>query len=160
MNKLILYSVLLISFWASAQKKEKDMGKHPYFDTTGMDLSTKPGDNFFNYANGGWLKTAKIPDDQSGWGSFYTLYQENLDKLKTILEESASNKSEKGSIEQKVGDYYASGMDTLTIEKIGSDPLKPMLNKIDAITDYKSFINLIPDSRSKTGIQSSSVQPG
>ena len=147
--KIISVFTLLLLLNSCKQEKNKDMGKHPYFDTTGMDLSTKPGDNFFNYANGGWLKAAKIPDDQSGWGSFYTLYQENLDKLKTILDESATNKSEKGSIEQKVGDYYASGMDTLTIEKIGSDPLKPMLNKIDAITDYKSFINLITESFSK-----------
>jgi len=96
--KIISVFTLLLLLNSCKQEKNKDMGKHHYFDTTGMDLSTKPGDNFFDYANGGWLKAAKIPDDQSGWGSFYTLYQENLDKLKTILEESASNKSEKGSI--------------------------------------------------------------
>jgi putative endopeptidase len=127
--KIISVFILLLLLNSCQQEKNNNVGKHPYFDTTGMDRSIKPGDNFFNFANGGWLKASKIPDDQSGWGSFYTLYQENLDKLKTILEESATNKSEKGSIEQKVGDYYASGMDTLTIEKIGTEPLKPMLNK-------------------------------
>ena len=73
--KIISVFTLLLLLNSCKQEKNKDMGKHPYFDTTGMDLSTKPGDNFFNYANGGWLKAAKIPDDQSGWGSFYTLYQ-------------------------------------------------------------------------------------
>ena len=73
-------------------------------------------------------------------GSFYTLYDENLSKLKTILEEtSAKTDHPKGSAAQKVGDFYASGMDTVTIEKKGFDPLKPMLAKIDAVKDYKEL---------------------
>lgn len=112
----------------------------PYFDIVGMDTTINPADNFFLYANGGWIKNTKIPNDQSGWGSFYTLYDENLSKLKTILEEtSAKTDHPKGSAAQKVGDFYASGMDTVTIEKKGFDPLKPMLAKIDAVKDYKEL---------------------
>lgn len=118
-----------------------------YFDTAGMDTSVHPGDNFFMYANGTWIKNSIIPDDQSGWGSFYTLYDENLKKMRTILDElSAKSDHKPGSNEQKVGDFYASGMDTAAIEKAGYDPLKPMLAKIDAVKDYKELISLLATS--------------
>ncbi|MDI1355728.1 MAG: M13 family metallopeptidase [bacterium] len=120
-----------------------------YFDKTGMDTSVAPGDNFYNYANGAWVKTAVIPDDQSGWGSFYTLYQENLQKLRGILEENSTGKFEKNSLEQKVGDYYASGMDTATIEKIGAEPLKATISQIDALKDHKQLMDLVSDLNAK-----------
>lgn len=127
-------------------KTKTDDGKS-YFDRSAMDTSVQPGDDFFQYANGGWIKTAKIPDDQGGWGSFYTLYEENLKKERTILEETAAKKDlKKGTAEQKVGDFYAAGMDTVTIEKRGYEPLKPMLAKIDAVKDYKELIALIADN--------------
>lgn len=119
----------------------------PYFDIAGMDTTINPADNFFMYANGGWIKIAKIPDDQSGWGSFYTLYDENLGKLRTILEETAAiTDHTAGSAAQKVGDFYASGMDTVTIEKKGYAPLKPMLAKIDAVKNYKELQLLLGEA--------------
>ena len=121
-----------------------------FFDVTGMDSAVKPGDNFFEYANGKWIKTNKIPDDQSGWGSFYTLYEENQKKLKSLIEEAAKKDASKGTIEQKVGDYYFSGMDTLTIEKKGYEPLKPMLQKIEGAKDYKALVSIIAEGY-KTG---------
>ncbi len=118
-----------------------------YFDASGMDTSVHPGDNFFQYANGTWVKNSVIPDDQSGWGSFFTLYDENLKKMRTILDElSAKTDHKAGSNEQKVGDFYASGMDTAAIEKAGYEPLKPMLTKMDAVKDYKELINLLASS--------------
>jgi putative endopeptidase len=114
------------------------------FDVAGMDTSVHPGDDFFLYANGGWMKQTKIPDDQSGWGSFYTLYEENLKKMHEILEDVSKKKDHpKGSAEQKVGDFYASGMDTVAIEKAGYEPIKPMLAKIDAVKDYKELLQLL-----------------
>ncbi len=111
-----------------------------YFDTSGMDSTVTPGDNFFQYANGKWMKNTQIPADQSGWGSFYTLYEENLTKLKAILDETSKGSHSKGSLDQKVGDFYASGMDTITIEKLGATPLVPMLAKIDEAKDIKSLM--------------------
>lgn len=126
-------------------KSNKDSDKS-YFDKAGMDTTVQPGDNFFQYANGTWIKNSKIPDDQNGWGSFYTLYDENLKKLRTILDEtSAKTDHKKGSASQKVGDYYASGMDTVAIEKAGYEPLKPLLAKIDAVKDYKELMKLLAD---------------
>ena len=135
-------AVLMLALIAAACKNESP--SNALLDTTGMDTSIHPGDNFFRYVNGTWIKNAKIPDDQSGWGSFYTLYDENLKKLRTILEEVSAKKDQsKGSIPQKVGDYYASGMDTATIEKLGYEPLKPLLARIDAVKDYKELLSLV-----------------
>lgn len=134
--------VLFISH-SCKNRSDSTASQKSYFDVSGMDTSVKPGDNFYEYVNGTWLKNSKIPDDQSAWGSFYTLYEENLGKLKGILEEAAKSNAEKGSLEQKVGDYYASGMDTLTIEKLGAEPLRPALREIDAVKDHKSLMQLI-----------------
>jgi putative endopeptidase len=118
-----------------------------YFDKTGMDTTVHPGDNFFMYANGNWIRNSKIPDDQSGWGSFYTLYEENLKKLRSILDAVSARKDlAKGSKEQKVGDFYASGMDSIAIDKAGYDPLKPMLAKIDAVQSSTALMDLLAAS--------------
>ncbi|MBP6430483.1 MAG: M13 family metallopeptidase [Ferruginibacter sp.] len=117
-----------------------------FFDTKGMDSSVKPQDDFFNYANGAWMKTTKIPDDQSGWGSFYTLYEDNLKNLKGLLEDASKKSNSTGSVEQKLADYYDSGMDTVTIEKLGAAPLKPMLARIDAIKDYKELMQYVAEA--------------
>ena len=141
LGSIILFSVF---FSCNTANKNQSYGEpNSFFDKGGMDTTVKPGDNFFLYANGQWVKSAVIPDDQSGTGSFFTLYQENLKKLKIILEEAAKGKNQKGSLEQKVGDYFSSGMDTLTLEKIGASPLKPILASIDAVKNYTELVNLI-----------------
>ncbi|MEJ7611553.1 MAG: M13 family metallopeptidase N-terminal domain-containing protein [Ferruginibacter sp.] len=117
-----------------------------FFDKAGMDTTVSPGDNFYNYANGNWVKSAVIPDDQTGWGGFYTLYEDNLKKLKGILEEASRSNAAKGSLEQKTGDYYTAGMDTVAIEAKGATPLNEMLAKIDAVKDYKELMKLVADN--------------
>ena len=144
--KSIFLSLLCIAVFAGcADKSEKADQSH--FDFSGMDTTVSPGDDFFQYANGGWMKSTKIPDDQNGWGSFYTLYDDNLKKLKAILEEvSAKTDHPVGSAEQKVGDFYASGMDTVSIEKKGYEPLTKTLQKIDAAKDYRELILLVAEN--------------
>jgi putative endopeptidase len=127
-------------------KETATKNRSSFFDAKGMDSSVKPQDDFFSYANGTWMKNTKIPDDQSGWGSFYTLYEDNLKNLKGLLEEASKQSNQTGSMEQKLADYYASGMDTLAIEKLGAEPLKPMLAKIDAIKDYKELMQYVADA--------------
>lgn len=118
----------------------------PYLDTAGMDKTISPASDFYAYANGNWMKEVKIPDDQSGWGIFYMIYEDNQKKLKGILETVSKSNPVKGSLEQKVGDYYAAGMDTLALDKIGAAPLKPMLAKIDAVKNYKELMSLIHEN--------------
>ncbi len=112
-----------------------------YIDPANMDLSVKPGDNFFEYANGGWLKANTIPAKETRWGSFNILRQTSIDRLLGILNDVSKTTHPKGSLEQRVGDLYASGMDTLLIEKRGFDPIKPALARIDKITDLNGVIS-------------------
>ena len=116
-----------------------------FFDKTGMDTTAKPGDNFFLYASGTWMKKTQIPPSETGWGSFYTLGDDNEKNLHSILEDAAKQDNAKGSAGQKVADLYTSGMDTLAIEKLGYEPVKPLLAKINAVKTYKDLLYLAAD---------------
>ncbi|GAB2560143.1 M13 family metallopeptidase [Spirosoma aerophilum] len=150
-NTKKLLMVLAVVAVASCQQKEEAANRTEFFDKSGMDTTVSPGDDFFTYANGKWVKETKIPDDQTGWGSFNTLYEENLQKTKTILIDAAASKAAAGSIEQKVGDFYASGLDTATIDKLGYEPLKAELAKIEALKDYKDVLTYLASSPSNPG---------
>ncbi|MCX2431797.1 M13 family metallopeptidase [Pedobacter sp. GR22-10] len=150
MKKNLFLSAAVIMLFAACQNDKNHQATETdqrtvFFDTAGMDSTVKPGDNFFLYANGKWMKNAQIPQTETGWGSFYTLYNDNLKNLKVILENAAKSKVAKGSNEQKVGDFYASGMDSLTIEKLGVMPVKPLLEKIDGIKNDEDLINFVSE---------------
>jgi putative endopeptidase len=121
-----------------------------FFDKSGMDATVRPGDDFFSYASGKWMKETKIPPSEIGWGSFYTLDDDNVKNLHKILDDVSAQDNAAGSKEQKVGDLYKSGMDTATIEKLGYEPIKPLLAKINAVKDYKELVQLAADGF-KTG---------
>src|SRR3569833_305446 len=113
-----------------------------FFDKSGMDTTVKPGDNFFLYANGKWIKDTQIPPSETSWWLAKMLYNSTQKHLRQLLEDAGVNDNPQGSKEQKVADLYKSGMDTATIEKLGYEPVKPMLAKIDAVTDYKDLVKL------------------
>ncbi|MCE1229786.1 MAG: M13 family metallopeptidase [Firmicutes bacterium] len=104
-----------------------------------LDPQVKPCEDFFQYAIGGWLKATPIPDDQVTWGAFNELFEANRATLKTILENAAKAQAKPGTPLQKVGDFYASGMDLAAIEKAGLTPLKPSLGRLSAIKDLKGL---------------------
>ncbi|MDB5010842.1 MAG: peptidase, partial [Mucilaginibacter sp.] len=104
-----------------------------------------PGKDFFLYANGKWIKDTKIPGTENGWGSFNILYNDNQKKLHDILEDLSAKDNAAGSKEQKVADLYKSGMDTVTIEKLDFEPVKPLLAKINAVKDYQELVKLAAD---------------
>ena len=105
-----------------------------------IDSAVKPGDNFFLYANGKWYDTATILPTESRAGARLEMDYIAKAHIKNILEETASAKNTGGSIEQQVGDLFAAGMDTATIEKLGYEPIKPGLQKIDSIKDIKGIL--------------------
>jgi putative endopeptidase len=111
-----------------------------FFDKTGMDTTVSPGENFYLYANGNWLKKTTIPASEKHWGTFNMLSDNNLTRLYALLEELAATKSPMNSTPQKVGDLYRSGMDTTTIDKLGYSPVKLQLAKIAAVTNYHELV--------------------
>lgn len=118
-------------------------GQFKFIDASNFNTSVRPQDDFFEYANGAWLKNTPIPPTESRWGSFLELNEFNQKALKTICEEAAANPGAKGSIKQKVGDFYAAGMDSAAIEKQGIAPLKPYLDRIDKIKNYVELLAYI-----------------
>jgi putative endopeptidase len=103
------------------------------FDTANLDKTCKPCDDFFQFAMGGWMKANPIPPEYPSWGSFAQLADKNQQHLKQILEEAASAKATPGSNEQKIGDFYASCMDTSAIDAAGTKPIEPDLARIAEI---------------------------
>lgn len=110
-----------------------------------MDTSVKPSDDFFMYANGGWIKRTQIPPEYSRWGSFNQLIEKNNDALHEIAEKASKTKVDPKAAPdvQKVGDYYASGMDEKTIDQMAIKPLHDELAKIDSIKDRKDVLKEI-----------------
>ena len=118
-----------------------------------IDPSVKPCEDFFHYASGNWLKNNPIPAAESRWGSFNELADRNNATLRTILSDAAKNapKAAKGSNAQKVGDFYASAMDSAAIEAAGLKYLQPHLSRIAAIKDLGEMQRFLADPRAQAG---------
>jgi putative endopeptidase len=142
MKRILYYSLMTL---AVVSCKEQEAPKRKYVDVAGIDNSIKPGDNFFRYVNGTWYDTAKIANDQVGVGSYSFLNIPQKLLLQNILEEASKSTNADGSIEQKVGDFYASGMDTTGINQRGFEPIKAMLARIEGIRDRSALMNFVAD---------------
>jgi len=115
-----------------------------FLDPANMDMAVQPGDDFFHYANGTWLKNNPIPKSETRWGSFNELQENNYKALHKILDSAAGvRNAPAGSTVQKVGSFYRSGMDSSTIDKAGITPLNDILNRIDRIKDVNGLVNEI-----------------
>ncbi len=140
-GKQILFIVL---FFVTVMACKTEKIQSPAIITAeNMDLTVKPGNDFYQYANGGWMQKHPLPDDYGSYGTFHILYEENQELVKSIIEEAAKVGGEKGSVNQQVGDFYASGMDTVAIEAAGITPLKPYIEKIEAISSLDDLQNCI-----------------
>src|SRR5213595_2005113 len=121
-------------FLASANAQQPSMEKHvPALDVTSMDRSIDPCVDFFAYSCGGWIKNNPIPPDQSSWDTYSKMQDENLARLRGILEAAAAPDPKRNAVDQKIGDYYASCTDEKVIDAKGVDPLKPSLDQISQL---------------------------
>ena len=106
------------------------------FDASGMDKSVKPGDDFYDYANGAWAKRTPIPADRSNYGAFSTLEDLSRERTRGILEAAQKDPA------SKIGAAYASYMDAAAVDKKGMAPIQPWLNEIKAVKDHKAYVAL------------------
>lgn len=144
MKKLFYFSLLLLLAVACKQTTDTDAKR---VVLTGIDPSKKPGDDFFMYANGIWYDSAQIPASQTGVGSYSFLNFPQRIRMQGILDSVSKANNVAGTIEQKVGDFYTSGLDIATINKRGYEPIKPILARIDAITDVPALMKVVAEEQ-------------
>lgn len=140
--------LLLATFTAFSQPGEKKQApeKKKYIDKANMDLTVKPGDNFYQYANGTWIKNNPVPASKTRWGSFDELRQESSNRLQALLNDAvkATNRDRKTQI---IGDFYKSGMDSVAIEAKGYQPIKADLERINGISSASDIVHEVINLR-------------
>ena len=107
--------------------------------TQDMDRSVKPGDDFYRFANGAWLKVTTAPAGQPSYGTSAMLIEKTAERVRNLIQESAAVGAAQGTITQKVGDYYAAFMAEEAIETRGLKPLADEMAAISAITNKTSL---------------------
>lgn len=117
----------------SCQSSDKTDSGQPDLLQANADTTVSPGDDFFTYANGAWLKKHPIPASESSWSIGKEVQNEVYARLRKLNEEATKAKAKPGSNEQKIGDFYATGMDSVTIDNQGITPIKPELDRIAAM---------------------------
>ena len=134
--KKIFAIMIPVMMLAACQPKEV---KAPALDPTDMDLSVKPGDDFFLYANGGWMKKNPLKPEYARFGSFDVLREQNVENLNALFSEMTTLTPEPGTVDQKIVDLYKQGLDSTRLNAEGAAPLKKYLDELYAIQDKKAL---------------------
>lgn len=129
----LLVSLMLMTGTTFAQEKTGGI------DRNNMDLTVKPGNDFYRYAAGGWLKTHPLDAEHPNNGSFTDLYELNQKRIQELILEFAGKPQTKGSLGQMIGSLYKLSMDSVRLNKEGAAPLKPWLDRMAAVKDRKEY---------------------
>ncbi len=140
MKKLFCYCLVGCILFSCQTKTTQVSGN---IFSANIDTLVSPGEDFFLYANGKWIKDNPIPGEESSWGIAYLVINENLQRLRDLSETAAKENAAKGSASQKIGDFWSVAMDSSKIEQQGTKYLEPYFEKINNVSDVKSLINVI-----------------
>ena len=135
MKVKLLFAALLISSTSAFAQQNLSSG----IDKNNMDLSVKPGNDFFRYAAGNWMKTHPLDDEHTENGAFTDLYEESQKRIQNIILAYAGKPQTKGSLGQKIGSLYNLMMDSVRLNKEGYAPIKPTLARINAIKTRSEY---------------------
>ena len=134
----IIIALTLVGFGSSeaSMGNTSASGHEKAFDPGSMNLSVSPGNDFYDYVEGAWIKSHPVPADKARYGEFQIVDDRTYDRVKKIVDSAANNTSApEGSLDQKIGEFYRVGMDNATLEKQRLDPIKDKLNMIDNISN-------------------------
>lgn len=140
-TRLIPFAAFALLVSCASPEKKTEAGPDPL--VTNRDTTVNPGDNFFRYANGGWFNRNPIPASENSNGLWRLIGDTINAQVLQICTRSAAAKAETGSNKQKIGDFYAAGMDTLNIDKVGLSPLKEEMDRIAQVTDIAGVVKAI-----------------
>lgn len=147
MRTITIFCIMIIGLLSGCQNFKVPV--KPALDIANMDTTVNPGEDFFAYANGNWVKNTQIPEDKSRYGSFDILQEENNEQLKSIFEKAVAKKNHKaGSNWQKVADFYSAGMNEKLVEQKGFEPIKPELNRISSMQTINDVLGILPELHS------------
>ena len=143
-HRALTLAALLVGVLASADgEAAAPSNAIPGGQVSGMDATVKPGDDFYAYANGGWVKATEIPPDRSRWGVFSVLAEQALRQTRDLLEEATSANAAPGTDVRKAADFYATYLDEAAIDAAGLAPLQPTLGAISAVTSRHQLARLL-----------------
>ncbi len=140
LRSLLILVVVGILFTSCSSPDKKPEAALPDPLVINRDSTVRPGDNFFLYANGAWFKQNPIPASENSNGLWRMIGDTINAQVLRVCTSSAAAQAEKGSNKQKIGDFYASGMDTVTIESAGLSPLKDEMDRIEQVTDIAGVV--------------------
>ena len=132
-TKLLFVASLFIAGSATAQTLSTGI------DPANLDTSVRPGDDFFQYAAGGWMKSHPLDSEHPENGAFVDLSEQNTLRIQELILQYAGTPQEKGSLGQKIGSLYNLRMDSVRLNREGWTPIKPVLERIAAIKDRKEY---------------------
>jgi putative endopeptidase len=135
MKKLLLFFIPMVLLAAC----QSNNVKVPALDPTDMDLSVAPGENFYLYANGGWMEKNPLKPEYARFGSFDVLREKNVEDLNALFSEMTKLTPEPGTVEQKIVDLYKQGLDSVRLNEEGAAPLKKYLDELYAVPDKKAL---------------------
>lgn len=145
MKRLYLAAIFLLIaaliFNGCSTSKEEDFKA---FDTAIIDTTHKPQEDFYRFAAGNWLKNNPVPEDQTIWGGFTVLREQTREQVQSIVLDAAKgiNKDE-SPLAEKIGRFYSVGMDSIKIDADGYEPIKPLLTRIDGLSNKEDLVNEI-----------------
>jgi putative endopeptidase len=139
LGTMLLGALVLVTISAAAGTPPRELD--PLVQN--MDTSVQPGADFFRYAEGRWLKAHPIPAAEAGWGIGNLVQEETNLQLRGICEAAARSGAASGTVDQKVGDFWTCGMDSLAIERAGTGPLRPFLDEIAALGTREDVLRAV-----------------
>ncbi len=151
--------VATMTLWTTVSAQPSATQAKQDFLTANIDPNVSPREDFFQYANGGWLKSNPIPADAARWGIGNVKSDTIYSQLRRISENAAAKKAPRGSDEQLIGDFWSTGMDVATVNKQGLKPIQSELDLINRIRSVRDLIDLVATLHKREMLVDSYIQP-